>query len=89
MPSITVEKATPEKLKSLRTEQWGMWECPISEFDWHYDDKETCHVLDGQVEVVADGESVRFGAGDLVVFPQGLSCRWKVTLPVRKRYRFG
>ncbi|HOK78766.1 MAG TPA: cupin domain-containing protein, partial [Verrucomicrobiota bacterium] len=39
--------------------------------------------------VEAEGKSVSFGKGDLVVFPQGLSCVWKVAEPVRKHYRFG
>jgi len=29
------------------------------------------------------------GAGDLVVFPQGLDCTWDVSAPVKKHYRFG
>lgn len=36
-----------------------------------------------------EGEPVRFGAGDLVVFDAGLSCTWEVHAPVRKHYRFG
>lgn len=86
---ILVEKATPERLKELGAASWGIWECGVSEFDWQYDEKETCHILEGEVEVVAGAQRVRFGAGDLVVFPQGLSCRWKVTKPVRKHYKFG
>lgn len=34
------------------------------------------------------GESVKFGAGDLVSFPAGISCRWEVHRAVRKHYRF-
>lgn len=58
-------------------------------FDWHYDETETCYLLEGRVTVEAEGKSVSFGKGDLVVFPQGLSCVWKVAEPVRKHYRFG
>ena len=89
MGRILIQTATPEKVKGLGTSSWPIWECGVSEFDWDYADKETCHILEGEVEVVTGEESVRFGAGDLVVFPQGLSCRWKVIKPVRKRYRFG
>ena len=35
------------------------------------------------------GTPVRFGAGDLVVFPAGMDCRWDVQKAVRKHYRFG
>jgi len=34
-------------------------------------------------------KSVSFAAGDLVVFPKGLSCVWQVKKPVRKYYVFG
>jgi uncharacterized cupin superfamily protein len=86
---VIVEKATPEKAKALGTASWPTWTCDVSEFDWSYDEQETCHVLEGQVEVVTAEDRVKFGAGDLVVFPQGLSCRWIVTKPVRKHYKFG
>ena len=33
-------------------------------------------------------KSVSFAAGDLVVFPQGLSCVWQVKKPVKKHYMF-
>lgn len=89
MKEITVEKATPEKIEQLGSGLWPIWTCPASEFDWSYDEQETCHVLEGEVEVVTPDGSVRFGAGDIVVFPEGLSCRWKVTRPVRKHYKFG
>ena len=29
------------------------------------------------------------GAGDLVTFPAGMSCTWKVRKPVKKHYKFG
>ena len=35
------------------------------------------------------GTPVQFGAGDLVVFPAGMDCRWDVKKAVRKHYRFG
>jgi hypothetical protein len=42
------------------------------------------------VEVVPDGgEPVRMGKGDLVTFPRGMSCTWKITRPVKKHYTFG
>ena len=33
-------------------------------------------------------ECVEFGAGDLVVFPKGLSCTWDVVVGVDKHYNF-
>jgi len=46
-------------------------------------------VLEGEGEVVSPEGRVKFGVGDIVVFPQGLSCRWIVKKPVRKHYKFG
>ena len=61
-----------------------------SSFDWTFDDKETCLLLEGEVTVTPDGgEPVKFGAGDLVVFQSGMDCRWDVHKAVRKHYRFG
>ena len=35
------------------------------------------------------GEPVTMGKGDLVTFPSGMSCTWKINSPVRKHYCFG
>ena len=67
---------------------WPIWSCEVSEFDWEYDQQESCLLLEGEVEVSSDIETVSFGAGDFVVFPRGLKCRWKVIKPVRKHYSF-
>lgn len=89
MSKIKVEKATPEKLTHLNVENWGTWSCEISKFDWEYDATETCYLYEGQVTVTgSDGEAATFGAGDIVTFEKGLKCKWEVTTPVRKRYKF-
>jgi len=67
---------------------WPTWSCGVSVFDWNYEEEETCYLLEGQVTVTVGEEDVRFAKGDLVTFPAGLSCVWKVTAPVRKHYRF-
>jgi len=88
---IHVEKPTNEKLRSLDVESWPIWKKEISEFDWEYDEEESCYLLEGDVIVTpkSGGASVRFGKGDLVVFKTGLKCTWKVLSPVKKHYRFG
>lgn len=87
---IKVEKPSEEKLKTLGVRSWPVWEKEVSEFSWDYDEKETCYILEGEVVVTPDqGTPVRFGKGDLVVFPEGLKCRWKISKAVRKHYRFG
>jgi uncharacterized cupin superfamily protein len=84
---IEVHKPTPQEEALART--WSTWSCPASTFDWHYDDMETCLILEGQVTVEGGGQSVSFKAGDWVVFPQGLDCTWKVSKAVKKHYKFG
>jgi uncharacterized cupin superfamily protein len=86
---IQVEKPIEAKLQELQVEQWPVWECAPSEFDWHYDQSETCYLLEGQVTVKTATEEVAFGKGDLVIFPAGLSCTWKVREKVKKHYRLG
>jgi len=90
MSKVTVEKPSQAKLDKMNVKAWPVWEKGKSRFDWYYDDKETCYLLEGKVTVgYKDGGSVSFGAGDLVVFPQGLSCTWEIHEPVRKHYNFG
>ncbi len=87
---IHVEKPSEEKLKQLGVRSWPVWTKEESEFPWEYDEKETCYILEGDVTVTPEsGEPVRFGKGDLVVFPEGLKCRWKIHKAVKKHYRFG
>ena len=91
MSEIRIEKGPDEdRLRELGVSDWPTWSAEVSEFPWSYGEKETCYVLEGQVTVTPDdGESVEVEAGDLVVFPQGMSCTWKITSPIRKHYRFG
>lgn len=69
--------------------KWPIWEKEPSKFDWYYDEKETCYILEGKVKVTTDEETVEFGKGDLVIFPAGLSCVWEIFEKVKKHYKFG
>ncbi len=90
MAEIKVEKPTQEQLKQMGVESWPIWEKEISRFNWHYDEKETCYLLEGEVTVTAkDGKKISFGKGELVTFPQDLSCTWDIKKAVRKHYNFG
>jgi uncharacterized cupin superfamily protein len=89
MKIIVEKKISEEKLRQLGVKSWPVWECDISTFDWHYDEKEACYFLEGDVIVETEDGNVQFGAGDYVVFPKGLSCKWKVVKPVKKHYKFG
>ena len=81
----------PSDDEEAQCKSWPIWSCEASEFDWDYTQTETCLLLEGGVTVSdrpGSGESVTFGPGDLVVFPVGLKCVWKVEQPVRKHYSF-
>jgi uncharacterized cupin superfamily protein len=66
------------------------WGCEQSKFPWTYSAKETCYLLQGKVKVYPEGEEgfVEIAAGDLVVFPKGMSCTWDVAEAVDKHYKF-
>jgi len=86
--SVEIRKPTDEEKREARS--WPIWTKEVSEFPWHYDERETCLLLEGEVTVIDEqGRSLSFGAGDLVVFPSGMSCTWRITKAVRKHYRFG
>ena len=81
-------KASREDISG--TSGWGVWQKEPSEFPWYYSQKETCYILEGTATVTAsDGETLAFGAGDLVEFERGLECRWKIDQKIVKRFQFG
>jgi len=86
---IEIRKPQKNELNTSDILDWSIWECEISTFDWTYSDKETCYLLEGDVTVKTDTETVNFGTGDIVTFPAGLSCVWEVKKPVKKHYKFG
>lgn len=81
---------TEEQLEWLDVLNWPIWTKEVSEFPWTYEEQETCYFLEGDVIVTPDGgQPVQVGKGDLVTFPAGMSCTWKVKSDVRKHYKFG
>jgi uncharacterized protein len=79
-----------DRLKELSVTSWPIWSKEQSEFPWHYDSDEICYLLEGEVEVIPeDGKPVKFGKGDLVSFPKGMSCQWKIHKDVKKYYKLG
>ena len=91
MSKITIERDPGEKrLEELGVSDWPVWTKEISEFPWTYDEPETCYFLEGDVLVQPDdGDAVQVGKGDLVTFPAGMSCTWKISKDVKKHYQFG
>ena len=90
MGEIKIEKGpSEERLSRLGVKDWDIWTKEVSDFPWTYDSTETCYFLAGEVEVTPEGGApVKMGKGDLVTFPAGMSCRWKISAPVRKHYTF-
>ncbi len=82
-----VRKATDKEYREA--ESWPIWEKEESEFPWDYDIKETCLILEGKATVRTAEETIEFGAGDYVVFPQGLECTWEIQKKIIKHYKFG
>ncbi len=57
--AIEVRKPTPEEESQMKT--CPTWSKEPSEFGWHYDQQETCLVLEGEVTVETADETVSFG----------------------------
>jgi uncharacterized cupin superfamily protein len=91
MADIKIERnPDQQRLTALGVTDWPIWTKEVSEFPWSYDDSETCYFLKGNVVVTPDeGEAVEVGEGDLVTFPKGMSCTWKIRKDVKKHYKFG
>ncbi len=91
MSEIKIENnPEPARLEQLGVKSWPIWTKEESEFPWSYSDSETCYLLEGEVEVTPEGgPPVKFGQGDLVTFPKGMSCTWKISRAVKKHYTFG
>lgn len=90
MKEILIEhNPSPAKLEVMGVYDWPIWTKEASNFPWQYDQQETCYLLAGEVTVTPDsGEPVKFGAGDLVIFPAGLACTWDIHEAVEKHYDF-
>ena len=89
--SILVISPCPEStVEKLGIKSWPIWTCDVSSFDWAYENKENCLLIECEVKVPQEGgQPICFSAGDLVTFPAGINCRWEVQKVVRKHYRFG
>jgi uncharacterized cupin superfamily protein len=86
---IRVERLGEKQLEALRVFSWPIWEKEVSEFPWEYDMEEVCYILEGQATITPeDEESVTIRPGDLVTFPHGMKCHWRITSPIRKHYDF-
>ena len=92
MPSIkdiVIKKPTAEEIATCKS--WPIWQGDPATFDWYYTQTETCLIIEGKVTITdrpAAENSVTFAAGDMVIFPEGLNCIWKIEQAVKKYYDF-
>jgi len=92
MSKINVEHdPSSAKLEVMGVYDWPIWSKEKSTFPWKYDTSETCYLLEGEVIITPaeGGTPVKLTSGDLVTFPNGLSCIWDIQSPVKKHYKFG
>jgi len=78
------------RLSELGVATWPTWEKEVSVFPFEFDEQETAYILEGECVITPDdgGTPVNFAAGDLVVFPAGLSCSWEVKKALKKHYSY-
>ena len=90
MENIQIEhNPAPAKLEVMGVYDWPIWTKEKSTFPWTYNSRERCYFIEGQVTVTPDGGTpVSMGEGDLVSFPQGMSCTWEIHEDVEKHYLF-
>ncbi len=87
---VRIRRPDQEELERLGVPDWPVWEHGEAVFPWTYEATETCYILEGEAVVTPEGGApVVIRAGDLVVFPRGMSCTWEIRRPIRKHYSFG
>lgn len=63
----------------------AVWDCTAGTFNWYFGVDETVHIVEGEVEVTADGFGPRIlRPGDVTLFRAGTTARWHVPRYVRK-----
>jgi uncharacterized protein len=89
MDAIEITQPTESQIKELDIAKWSPWECEPSQFQWAYDEEEWCFIFEGRAFIEPEhGGNVEIKKGDLVKFPKGLKCLWKVLEKIRKVYIF-
>lgn len=91
IPSQWILSGTPEargtKLTTSndRTSNVVVWECTPGSFKWDYCQDETAVIMSGEAFITTeDGSERQLRPGDLVFFPAGSSCTWRITAQIRK-----
>jgi uncharacterized cupin superfamily protein len=85
---IEIDQLDLEELEDNDVFNWPVWEHEEDKFDWYYDQTELCFIVEGEVTVTTEFESVTIKAGDFVTFPKGLECVWDIHYAIKKHYSF-
>jgi uncharacterized protein len=68
-----------------RTANVIVWECTPGQFQWRYSQDETIVIVAGEAFLTGqNGLERRIGPGELVFFPAGTMCTWRITETIRK-----
>ena len=62
----------------------GLWKHGCATFDYVFPGDETFQVLEGEVSISIDGQTVNLGLGDIVSFAKGQSSTWTIKSPLKK-----
>ena len=89
MSQITVEKNPDQsRLDALNVSKWPTWQKEVSVFPWTFPEQEIAYILEGECVITPiGGTPVKFGKGDLVTFPAGITASWEVKQPLHKHYK--
>ena len=85
---ILIKKLSKQEIANKNINNWPIWTCEKSTFNWEYGEKESCLIIEGSVTIKTNYEIVNLLPGDFVIFPKGLKCKWDVIEPIKKHYTF-
>jgi uncharacterized protein len=88
MTEITIRKPGETEIEERKIRTWPIWTKEVSRFDWYYESREECLILEGDIIVETLSGSYNIQKGDFVIFEKGVLCTWNVIKPVRKHYQF-
>ncbi len=89
MDRIIVEhQPGTDRLSSVSLYGWREWTREPDEFPRYYGNDEICYFLEGSAVVIPDdGNPLEIARGDLVTFPAGTSCTWKIQEGIKALYQ--
>jgi len=89
MTKVIATRPSQHALEELGVKNWPMQSSEVAIYPQHYEEKETCYLLEGEADIVVGEDRMTVHAGDLVIFSAGMDCIWEVHHPITKRYQVG